>query len=285
MLLLCAYGMEKAQDLLQGRASSGYQRENVVSLGVYGVGFVNCRMVHTQYSLLSRSPIPTMLKDKHKDQQYTASVTHEVHEQSCWPLVFTFSRLDRLQGVFFRHRTDGVLCGQAFPVWLYANRYSALCALIACATTATMLYKRARLLNAIKRLDITKPGPGFTVALSAGGDRSRFKNRDLEKRQREHCLVMMSLTCSPTYTRALSRWVVEAVNRHAIMGKVAVGDVVLEVNGISAVSRKGIRSVIPPLPSLSLSLSVSVRLCLSLSVAISGSVEAESEDVQRSASW
>jgi len=73
-------------------------------------------------------------------------------------------------------------------------------------TGVTMLYKRSRMLRAIKRLDFTKPGPGFSVAASPGGD----------------------------------RWIVQAVNRGAIEGKVCVGDVVMEVNGETTVNKKGI---------------------------------------------
>ena len=51
--------------------------------------------------------------------------------------------------------------------------------MIACVTAASLLYKHARMLNAIKRLDITKPGPGFTVSLSQGGDRSPRNQRSV----------------------------------------------------------------------------------------------------------
>merc|ERR1719263_687201 len=81
------------------------------------------------------------------------------------------------------------------PQWLYQNRFAALAALTLCITTLIVILERARLFRKIKRLDITKPGPGLTMR------------------------------------RVDNSWRVQSVERETLRDKVAVGDILVTIDG------------------------------------------------------
>ena len=92
------------------------------------------------------------------------------------------------------------------PQYLHENRYAVLVSLAMGMTAFALMLKRARLMRAIQDLDETKPGPGFTVARATTTD----------------------------------KLVVKSIQRDVLRDKLAVGDIVLAINGEPVTGKKGV---------------------------------------------